>query len=537
MCNFSKINFNQVSLFINKWHKPLLTLYSTILLGFIIFGLNKGMFWGDEAWHQLHLEGNTPSASISQWYKIFSFLNLNNLVLNRYLIFTLNITSSIIYCIGIGKYLKVKDNTSLIIIGLISAFIFKLPIQISPCWDYYNIILVNIIIGLFMFSLSLNKIFWKYLIILVVGFLITIVPFIKITSIILPLFLIILLFIYFNKNVHKTGVLTSFFVGIILSITVIFIFIPIDDIFSSFRIATIFLKYDTNHGLLQIIKWSFNLLSFYVIDLIPFAILLWLIIKNYHLCKMYQYLFGFVLSVILLEFSRSLINNPISFTPIKSIYIICTALLFEYISLKNYKKILVTFIALIIPIFLIIGSDHQFQKIASVFATPLIATLLILVGHSNSRIYNIIVHLIIITSIGFLILISFSTQNIAGYTLLEQKIKLNSIDSKHLLIDTVRYNRMREIDVIIPKNSSVLVDNPNLWGYVFLLNYKPVVLYFRYNKDAFIEYLSLSNKNPQQFYLITDRITNFQPDNYNINGYSTIISNTEHFTIYNYTIK
>ncbi|WP_430817679.1 hypothetical protein [Carboxylicivirga sp. RSCT41] len=506
-------------------------IYTIILVIFFVYTLNKGMFWGDEAWHQLHLLDNIESASVSQWYKVFGFLNFNDIVLNRHLIFFLNITSSIIFVFGCGQFIGNKKKIDLILIGVLTAIIFKLPLQVSPCWDYYNIILTNIIGGLTFFSLSSTKKSYQNTIWTFIGFLLLTIPFIKITS--SPLIFIVTGIIYYKHKNDKSNYRSIFYItlGAITFVTILFAIHPFSYFINQLKVSSLFIKYDTNHGVGEIIKWCISTIKYFFFEIFPLSILLWISFKYY---KKYLYLYWITAAVIFAQFAFNILEAPSSFFPIKVIYIIAGALIIDRLYLKDFKTSIIIAFAMSIPILLTIGTDHSFASIASVFSSPLIAVVLIIQKNKRYFHFNFLTHQVFVTVIFILFYYNFNKNNLAGYNFAEQTVIANNSCGKYLYIDLKKYQKLRELENIIPQGNHVIVSNPNLWGYVYLQNLKPLILFFRYNQEAINEYLSIKKNTINSFYLISEKGEFSNEMRYEIDSFDIKRIETEHFIVYYY---
>jgi hypothetical protein len=512
--------------------------YSVLILLILIWTLNRGVVFTDESWYLLHLKGNL-NVFTSDWYEYGKMFFPENIFYMRLEIIILIILSSISMAYGINKYTSKLKFTHLLPLALIAPFIFISPVQFVPNYITLNTILFQFGLGTFLILLSINNLKLKFIWAIITGMIFSQLIFIMITN--SPYIIILIIFLFLIETHRNTKIISisGLILGVIIGIISFFLFIKsFSKFILDFEFAIENHKFFKTHGAALIFKWIKDVFLYFILMIIPVVILVYLILKN-NISILIKVLLLLLFTCILIY---DFYNNFLEYHNISSpfcVFIILLTMITIVMFKKNYTLVLIFSLILITPFFASLGTNVPFHIRASIYIAPL---LLIIYNYSEEESFRKLkwlFHLII-----FVTLIKFSTKGILTkgwqrYVISAQSTKVSTIGiDSPLKLDGEKLELLKEIKVIVPKYSTVIVNSTEYWGIAYLLDYKIPYLYFNFDESQYNWYFS-NVMRPKNIYLFEKKSEPFSTSmlkNVSIYKVDTLILNNK-FEMNIYKIK
>ena len=490
-----------------KYSLPLFIIYALVTISIVVWSLNRGLGFYDEAWYLMHLK-NFAQGSSSEWHSYAKLIFPEDLLSIRYYTFSGLILSGIVITLGFISYYRQFSILTLLPITISGLFLFGAPVQIVPSYITFNIFIFNTGIGFYLFMLSGKTILKKYIWGVLTGFIFGKLFFIFITNSPYIFFLFVLILFMKQHRKYMKHYWIALTVGIFLSVIFFFVMIKsFSDYMNDFTIAFSRFSASETHNTSMIKRWLFSTISYFSFNVIlPSFILFFIMIAN-NLSKTNRFLalsfftIYFVHPVIINFFFDNLnINTP---TPI---YILSVFILLMFIEKGDWQNTIVIVLLLLIPIFASFGSDVRFVVRSALYLTPLILLISIMVKHEPFKKITLIFHGIFLSALILFSTDYLSTPGWGGYIIKDQKIKLESIGiDVAIKLDKNKIEEIEELKSLIPSHSSVIINDIKYWGYVYLLDLNVPYYYFRFSEAEWKNYYFSNRINvPSTLYMIED---------------------------------
>ncbi len=492
----------------------LLWTFLLIVLLLVIYSLNKGLNFCDEAWYLLQINPTNLSSRASHWMEYVKELYPIGLIELRIITLALLLLSGIIFSIGFGKFTNTKILYYILPASIFSIFLLWPPVTLVPNYFTINIFIFYTSIGIFLLSISTKNIVKSSILALLTGSLVSQLFFVMITN--TPFIFLVLLpiiIILKDKREDKLRILFFIIIGIVIGICFFFVFIvPINLYIDQLKATVVSVQSDKTHGLIPMFFWIKNTIEYIFKEVVLPAILLMLIInkqtyKKPSLQFVSLVLFSYLSYIMLIDFKRSSVN----ITPITPFLIIISTIFFHSVFSKDKNNYIISFMFISVLFFGSLGTDVNFSIRASLYAMPAIVFLLYYGIEKNKYLLPFVLLALIISFVRFS---NFINQDgWYGYKISKQTVKIDDNNSIFdLKIDHKRAERIMGLKEIIPTNSSILISSKELWGYVYLLNCQPHYVYYNYDEDLVKYYFFKVKKIPNEIYLLENANDKF-PEN------------------------
>jgi hypothetical protein len=191
-------------------------------------------------------------------------------------------------------------------------------------------------------------------------------------------------------------------------------------------------------------------------------------------------------------------------------FIVAMALIAHLYISEQKKEAIIGTVLLMVTFFASLGTGVDFSIRAAVYCMPII----VFVYHqifTNKRIsiLTFTIFLLIFSLLRFSIEF-ITTSGWNGYVISKQteNIKDNGY-SQSIKLDKQQLAMLSELKTIIPPQSKILVSVPSLWGFVYLLDGKPPILYFKYNEIRESTFLKNIKYHPTEVFLLESKNSPF----------------------------
>lgn len=454
------------------------------ILGTLYFTLDRGLVFHDEAFSILRHDESIFQAKTSKWYKISKHFFLD-IPYDRFVIITSLSLSS--FFLGYRYAIYSKLNIAPIKVGfwcVIAQFILVVPLNYSPNYLNFSVIIGNLIFAcLFIFFNSKQRIFLFFS-----GMLYASLFFIYVTSTILILPLLLLLVI--NEPNLRIFIKNSIpiFLGIMSCFFIYFVFVESINVFVTDIIEfQEYLKYDKNHGMSAMFLWIFYIFKkgIFIFLYIIFEYLNRKISFSPHV-KIFFYCLFFLSFIYYLAYSFG--NSWLIFKT-QVFYILLVHLIFnsEHYS-RNffYTNLLLS----VIPVFLSFGTDTNYY-IRSAFYFPMF--FLPLLFYSNKlKLFSKLIIIFLAAVVTLFYASTFFRNSWARFKISNQNETYYYAEDKYIKLDKLRINKLNELKPYISNKKNVLPLSEHLWGYLYLLDAEPLLLFYR--PQFFANHYIKSNK-------------------------------------------
>ncbi len=466
-----------------------------VVLYQVFWSLNKGMNFSDEAFFAFHTVSGIAKSGITYWDILYSPFILDNYLHTKYLLVVLISISTFLMGYGASSYLKFSLSPGLIGIWcVITQFTLFSPAGIGPGHNSINIIIFNSIVV----SLSFFLLYKKNIFLFLVGFFFACLTFVMITNNIFIVPLLLFLFLNDKKLFWKQIIWVGLGGLTLFSIYFIFLQSP-QEFISGILIAIEALNYDKDHGSSGIIIW--HKIIIWNIS-IPLLII---VIASTKLSRLpwakYTLL---VASLLFLVYTiYNIITHNHTIFPVLSFYFLAGFIFIYTLQNKITIKTFFAIFLLILPYFASFGTDVNFF-VRAVFYFPFILVGCLYLGSQlNSKRGNLLIStfmVIVLIAIITFFNYPYRTSWDGKYKLIEQD-QAFEFKGSTLYFDKARIEILNEAYPYLKGEENVLVSHPILWGYVFLLDAKPPLLYYKFN-DNVLQYIEENNISKQKLILL-----------------------------------
>ena len=508
-------------------------LYAIITLGAKIWQLDKGLVMSDEAYY-LYLLKDMPRSGVTQFFIYFQNIFRGDILSVRLMAFSLNLLGTSVFSYGVYSYFKKELKLTQKNFYLIWSFSFLLLFggifSLWICYFTLNQFVVFMAMGLILLSIQRSIKWFTSLGIVLSGFFLGTLFFIMITN--TPIILIITVLIYFlsDKTNHFRNCLLLI-AGVLLSISAYFLFV--DDLFlyiNSFKKAFVnaIIANDAcannhsavNHNVAGIKIWSRETIIYLVKNVFIGVMILYGVTTVFRQRKQYSLYVQFIILILFTWFVyacsvSNFIPEPYRFpstTPFFIAYLYVLLLIVTEAKNKiESKNVLLFCFVFIIPVFLSLGTDVSLELRAVMYISFYLPVIYIMIKFLNKR-WRRVIHVLFILFISVYFCYSmylYGQDRFAWFEIIytEQNIPVKSIGiNQHVRLDKQKIETLQELKANINKNDHVIFGNSAMWwGYMYLLEAKPVSYNFWIEKDKIIQKLrEKAPVNPKTLKYIID---------------------------------
>lgn len=479
-----------------KWFYWVIIMLVFTVLGVVIWSLNKGILFSDDAFYLFHNNPDNYIISVTNWHKVYKPFLLDNFIWDRYFITSLLAISAFFLGITASKYFQFSFPGWLI--GLMCAgaqFILYAPVGFTPNYITINSVIFIALIIFFILHLQYNKRIYLYF----SGFLFGVLPFVMITNSLYFLPLVLVLYMTGRDRFFQS--LLIFSLGILSFFLLYFTIIERPQIFiEKFKEALDFMRFDEGHGIVGIINWHKGIIYHFLGGLL---LLLYFLLTYGH--QMNKYLKkGFITILILYAgyiLYISLFNSYYIFYT-TSFYLLSIWILSKIKISKVDPKIYLTLLFLITPYFAALGTDvNFFVRSAFYFPFLLLSIFALIYITGYYKIIKVLGILLFIVFINFMSLPFRGTWE--GYKLVEQNKKFTTTSGTEIFLDQSRHDQLEELKPFLKNQENIIVSHYKLWGYVYLLDATPPFIYYRTN--SYIKFYLDKNNIPGESLILLEK--------------------------------
>lgn len=485
--------------------KLLIVILSCISLLLIFWSVNRGVLFSDESWYLLHTAEN-QSVFFTHWYSYYAALFFKEITLLRIeTIFLLLISSGICtYILFHRETNALTEKTFLFGLTIVGVYCFQSPVQYVPNYMTLNSILLNVSFGLFYLECTTSK--DSKIPSLLNGFLHAQICFIMPTNTLLIAFQLVFYEFVFKKRDKSIFYILGIFGGILIYFM---FFQSAAKFIADFNFHLSNMVFDTYHGGSVIQKWLIETIL-YLAKWIAISFIVFKLIKQE---KRGIQLLGFVFLTCVLLWDLFLMEQEYHNIHSAS-YLICLPLIFLFEQWKttedNRKWMIIA--ALGYAIVCSFGTNVPFYIRLSMYTFPLILCTYYL-GRLSKIVYlKKLFYIFILLTASLFIFKGFFTRGWQDYVISEQSTPVRTIHiEKNIKLDDERLEQVKEIQIVIPRKSNVIISYQPYYGFVYLLDLKLPYLYFHFNPDQLIfHYKKGAMKGT--YYLLEKRDYKFRRD-------------------------
>jgi hypothetical protein len=456
------------------------------VLGQVMWFMDKGLMFSDEAFFILQTIPNIEKLGISYWHILYSPFILSNYLYTKYLLVFLTVASAFIMGKAVASYLKLPISSYLIALWcVIVQFILYSPSTITPNYSSINIIIINCLVA----NLSLFLIYRKNIYLLLVGFFYASLFFVYITSTVIIVPLIIFLALKNRQEIWKQFFWIALG-GIVLFVVYFTNFQSPQEFISGILKAIESLKYDKTHNSSGLLNWHLKLLKKVFLPILFSLIFLTNFTRFYWFKIAIWLISGLMVSYMVYHG----VTNKYVLFPTTSFYFLALLIVIHSLKGKFSNRFCFAIFLLLVPYCASLGTDVNFFY-KSTFYLPFI---LLACLYMALELKSILSKLLII---GFLGITVISTITFFSYPYrytwdgtykpIEQNKEYVFRDSK-FYFDSEKIRKLNEAKPYIEGEKYILVSSPRLWGYVLILNGKPPLHHHKFN-DYVLQYIQENN--------------------------------------------
>lgn len=483
-------------------------LYAVISLLLKFWQADKGLVMSDEAWYLLLLK-DRPENMGTCFYMYFHNVFKGSIYVVRITSVFLYLLGSSIYSLGLYLFFKDRLRLSLKNFYLIWAFasiaLFSGVFLLWLCYFSLNQIALFLSTGLVLTGTQ-SKIRWiSDICFFLSGLFLGTLFFIMITNILIILFVVLLVYLIAGSKWRNILFIMT---GIISSLVVYFL--CCDDFFRYFDelnsgISSTITSTE-KHGLTGLLKWSKDTFIYLVVDVFTGAILLYclvsfLINKDSRFSSSKIKIVLFLVVVFLIKLKSILSHDPFGFpsvTPFLVIYI--CLILFRILEIRpfQYKDIFLFIYIFFIPLFLSFGTDTQFELRSIMYIPFLLPVIYLLILYQRRYFCLFYFAFLMLVSVYFIHhMRSYSRNNYFNIIYTEQTNPLQRIGiNQKICMDQKKFEILRQARNEINPGDYMVISKITMWGYVYLLDAKPVSYYFWIDENQSLEQLRKKQITP-----------------------------------------
>ena len=461
-----------------------------IMIANIIWTLDKGLIFHDESWELLNYQAGAHTIDYSNWHRVLHFLYTDNLFHLRLITFGIISSSAFLLGLAANRLLELPYPAWVIgILMIIFQFFLNSPVKLVPSYTNMNLVSINMSVAAFIFFHIEKRKSLRVLALVICSFFISILPFVLVTNVTVIGALFILLMVITERGKRWRYALV-FTTSVLIYPAIYFVSIESPVLFwEKYREATLYLSMDADYGLFGLLKWHAKLMLHFI--QFPAAVLLLAFLLEKKLNPYLQFLLkGVVILLIALQLYK---DSTFQFSqfPVTLWYVLLLALLWQQRKQLWEDKIALAWVLFfsLLPYFASLGTVVRFQLKATAFFPYLAVTILYLLNRQqDKRMMQIFAALSL-----YCVLVFFSFNFRTGwsnYNVLNQKVRYEISDKKGVVyLEQYRVDRLKELAPYLKNNPCVITSHENVWGYVYLLDSKPLYISFRFNPKFFYYFI------------------------------------------------
>lgn len=502
---------------------------TSIVFAIIFWSLDKGLGFSDEAYFLMHLK-DIRTVHFSNWQEIFKIFHLTSVFDLRIITIFLSVISAltlsfgtIIYSRFLFKYETKISFAIIFCLSLLGQHLLIMPTRFVPNYSNLSIFILNTTIGLAFILISLTDKKYKYLLSFVIGALSGLIPFIYITNIPFIILIVSVIFIHYDFSFQKLFLdfLIFFIAGLLFSALLFFnLFLSFSQFIQLTLEANQILAFDQSHGFREIFHWLITTFGYFNIQVLIPALAIFLIISSRKINHNKAIsLIGWIAIgnfIFYLTFINLFRNYLGIFSP--TLFIVFYLILFfKRLNTLNTDIKSVSFFCLliIIPFLGPLGTNVDIEYSSSWYMSSVFIGIYLLMISDRWRVPIVFETMMVLAFISFL---SYPVKiGWAGYKIIDQTEKITPLGyGEPIYLDKERIKSLEQLKKIVKPGSQVIISSPELWGYVFMLNYIPPYVYYEFNKEE-LNYILKNPSKRDQFYYFEDNNVKF-PDKFIINS-------------------
>lgn len=466
----------------------------------ILWSLNKGLIFHDESWELLHYRNGVPTIDYSNWHRVLKFLYVENLIHLR--LITFSVISLSAFFLGYVSCKVFKFQMPSWIAGLmfiIFQFFLYAPVKLVPSYTNMNSVVINISVSFFLLFVSREQDNLKLIYLFLSGFFISTLPFILVTNTLIIALLGMVIFMV-SESPYRIKYCVIYVLSLLIYPFCYFTIIQSPDQFwGKYKEASHYLTFDSDYGLFGIVKWHLKWILHLIKLPLPIFLISIFLIKRDKIEKMYRHIaIGILTSLILIQLYQDVTFSASMFSVSLWYVLLSILLLVTWKDLQLNRPLLIIILFLItLPYFASLGTVVRFQFKATSFFSY-IALGLLCMQQFAKRTFDTSTWSSFLFVICTLTFFSYNFRSSwTNYRTTEQTEKLHFNEKVgHIMLDPYRVAELESLKPYMYGNEKVMVSHENLWGYVYLLNAKPLYLPFRFKEKYFYYYLDKNDESP-----------------------------------------
>ncbi|MCH6236502.1 hypothetical protein [Cognataquiflexum rubidum] len=483
-----------------------------VMLALIIWSLDKGLIFLDEAFYLLHLRDGSNPLALSNWFVIFQKTNITNLNHIRLLIFASMVSSSFFLGYAFSFfYFRIWPAWFVGCVAVFFTFLLPIPVQFVPNNFTLNLVFIYISIAFLFLGLGNKTKLSKNSLMYFSGLLFGPVPFIMITN--LPLIGAIFLFVILIEKKTAFQLLVFWILGFLSTLIVFFQFFQsFEEFITKFQDAVEFSSFISSHGIKPLLKWHYNTIIYYLglpLNLLV-LMLCFFYLKNSVNTRLKIISFISFVIIFSIQFGFD-ITNPLAIFP-STLFLI----IFFYLFFVNWLDNILSTNDTLVAIFLVsilyfatLGTDVPFRYRSSTYLSGLVLAILIMAKNNKFG-------FLVFAALTFLCFLNFLTYPIQNgwhrYKMVEQKHEVKIPNGEgYVKLDQLTKNTVEKLIPILANRENVLISDGKLWGYIYLTNAQAPYLSFWENEAYFQFYRKKRELGLEDFTFFEGKYRKFSP--------------------------
>jgi hypothetical protein len=472
------------------------------LLFFIVFvvlfySVPRGIGFADESWFLTLLRDQSVLAG-SSWPLFFPWLSHNNILVVRLVTLSLMLAGNLVFAYGIYSFFKEKLNLSkhstiaLAMVGFIGVFCFIPPVCLVPYYAISNLFIFQVGIGFALLSATGGRL-WAWASGFSLGFLMFIMP----TNI--PILLFAAMFFYTHQNRWQRLIL--FVIGIICAFIIYFVLVQSPSEFYAMVLQVIRESPGPAYGIKPMLFWSVDTIKYVMLRIVMLSLLVYFLRKRMDDVDDALDILKVVVLLLLVgyfanTYARGLIHGPkYGAYPAEIIAVLSGWLILETRHTFDRQEWMALLLVAIAPILASLGSAVPFSVRGTAYMGTFygVISLILVLSPYCARFRLQMCLVLMLVTFGFVI--GFFRPNwSSGESLSKNNIPILNIN-KEIRISQKMSIRINEVKDFIGVSGSVALSDPRLWGFIYLLDLKPMAYEFRPNEVYLMRGINKLTKN------------------------------------------
>ncbi len=467
-----------------------------ISLAVIVFVLNiwktnRGFIMHDDAWYA-YLLRDMPANGMSQFHMLWQNVFDGQIWAMKLGVLICDVVGAFVLSCGIFRFVRKEnvqlckwDSTVLFSLIFIAVSLFSVLLTV-PSYVTMNRCIVQIAIGCLLCGYTFDNIWAKVGLSTLSGFALALLTFIMITNLALvPVVWLLFICLEHNKC-GRWSVGLAMIGGAVLALAYYFICIESftdywANFMGSFEVAVTGSEDIGNHGLKAMILWVYNTIFDYYISTIFVAVLalfgLRYIYTKYDNKWARWTIIALVAAFVFYYFRMDIWRKGYSVSAVTPFYV-----LYAYLYVVRFRDMSMSMrwiaaLLFFVPFFLSLGTDQTLAFRSHEYMGFLLPMLYVWIRENKKQllVVGLLISLYFVTSIAKL-----DKNNWGWLVYTEQTCQVQDLGlSQNVYVTQEQYKGLDELNDYIQPTDKVIVSNPLLWGYAYLLDTKPLVYDYR----------------------------------------------------------